>query len=131
MGAVTEQGLAQRLAAETTRLLGIVEKLGTRLAETMATDVNENNTPSRDWCRAYGQYRGTVKDLLGEQREGILLRAKLKLDAQEPLTDEQYNAELLDLGREALGSLTREEIEHELAARKLTPAIAVQTEDDE
>lgn len=102
---------------QTERYLDIHEALGSRLLETLPQDRAEGGSPSRDWCRAYGRFQTGIKDLLTEQREGILLRAKLKQGTQ--LTDEQYNAELLDLGREAVRTLTTDELASALQERGL------------
>ena len=122
------QGLATRLATETTRCLDLLERLGTRLQATIVEDVNENGTPTRDWCRAYGQYRGTVKDLLAEQREAIRLRHLIKT-GEEPLDEVSYQRELVELGKEAIAAMTREDLADSLKARKLTVVAVV--EDDE
>lgn len=130
---MTEQGIAQRLASEVMRQLDIQAELGSTLlvelqkvakegrvmVDNQGEVVGTTNVPSRDWARCYQHYTKANKDLLQEQREGIMLRAKLKMDS-EALTDEQYKQELLELGREALTTLTREDLERALSERGLT-----------
>lgn len=122
-----QSGLATRLATETTRCLDLLERLGSRLQQTIAEDINENGTPTRDWCRAYGQYRGTVKDLLSEQREAIRLRHLIKT-GDEPLDELSYQRELLELGKESIATMTKDELAEVLKQRRLT---VVPVEEDE
>lgn len=134
--------LASRLAAEVSRKLDINAKLGEGLMRDLTEVVDKgriqynfegeatgtSHTPDRDWARCYGHYRGAIATLLQEQREGIKLRAQLK-PTSEQLTDEQYRAELLDLGRETLLTLTADELTATLKERGL--AVVVVKERDE
>ncbi len=133
------ESIATRLAAEVSRQLTINAKLGEALLTDLEKVVKEgrpiitaegehvgtSNVPDRDWARCYGHYRGTNKDLLSEQREGIKLRHMLKATGQE-LTEEEYEQEMLDLGKEALRTLTTEEVTAELAERGLVIAPVVE-----
>lgn len=111
---MSDSSIARRLAAQTAQYLTIHELLGQRLLEALPTDQNENGSPARDWCRGYQRYQTGIKDLLSEQREALRLRYELKLEGKQ-LTDEEYRAELLDLGKETLRSLTRDELSKLLA----------------
>lgn len=131
MGASTES-IATRLAAEVSRQLDINAKLGAALLKDLegviadgrpiitaeGEHVGTSHVPDRDWARCYGHYRGTNKDLLTEQREGIKLRHQLQQTGKE-LSEEDYAAEMLDLGKEALRTLTTEEVSQVLAERGL------------
>lgn len=129
------ESIATRLAHEVSRQLDINAKLGESLLKELTTTVAEgrdivqfgpegpyvvgkSHVPDRDWARCYGHYRGTNKDLLTEQREGIKLRHQLNATGKE-LTDEQYAVELLELGKETLRTLTTEEVTAALAERGL------------
>lgn len=124
--------LANRLAVEVSRKLDIQAKLGATLLSELERVSSEGRTqynfegqptgttkvPDRDWARCYGHYRGAIGTLLQEQREGIKLRAQLKA-AEQQLTDDEYKAELMDLGRETLLTLTTDEIAATLKERGL------------
>lgn len=139
---MTREALAVRLAREVERQLDINAKLGEALVKDLDGVVKDGRpiitaegecvgtsyVPDRDWARCYGHYRGTNKDLLTEQREGIKLRHQLATTGQE-LTDEQYAAEMLDLGKEALRTLTREDVTAVLAERGLSVAEVKERED--
>lgn len=133
-----ETSIALRLAREVSRQLDINAKLGEALLKELGEVVEhgrdivmfgpegphvvgKTHVPDRDWARCYGHYRGTNKDLLTEQREGIKLRHQLQQTGK-ALTEEQYAAEMLDLGKEALRTLTREEVQQVLAERGITVA---------
>lgn len=93
-------------------------------------DVNENGTPTRDWCRAYAQYRSGYETLLQEERE----RAKLSLMAQrsggqEPLTDEEYEREMRQLGLDAVRQLDTGDLASEFLRRGMS--LPVDTGHDE
>jgi hypothetical protein len=128
---VSDNSIARRLAAQTAQYLTIHEKLGVRLLDTLESDKNEAGSPSRDWCRGYQRYQNGIKDLLSEQREALRLRHELKLEGKQ-LTDEEYRSELLDLGKETLRSLTRDELSKLLAdAGVQLEVVDVEAEDRE
>jgi hypothetical protein len=119
-----------RLNAETEKLMTLLETLGTKLRDNIAKDVNEAGTPSRDWCRSLGHYRGGVQSLLAEQRE----RSKLQLMAQQQsggrvLTDDEYTAEMRQLSLESVKQLSDDELEAEIRQRGLK--VVEVTESDE
>jgi len=109
--------LETRLRAQSERYLGILERLGQRLLETLTVDVNEAGSPTRDWNRSMANYSKGMQGLLAEQRE----RTKLKLLAgkagQVPLTDEEYEAEMAQLGLQAVRELPAEQLRAELERR--------------
>jgi hypothetical protein len=124
--------IATRLAAEVSRQLDINARLGEGLLRELdhvtgngrpvldaeGEVVATSYVPDRDWARCYGHYRGTNKDLLTEQREGIKLRHALQQTGKE-LTDAEYASEMLELGKETLRTLTTEEVTSALAERGL------------
>jgi hypothetical protein len=115
-----EGDFSPRLAAETSRLMGSMEALGKRLRESMLSDVNDDGTPSRDWCRAFGHYRGGIAAMLTEQRERTKLRLLLDRGDRKALTDDEYAAELKALAMESVRELTDDELEAELTRRGVT-----------
>lgn len=104
-----------RLPAELSRALEINARLGTALLQAIRDEPN----PDRDWCRAYGHYRGQLQALLAEERE----RAKLQMLAarRQILTDEEYAQELALFSGEAVEQLSDGELEAELQRRGVTP----------
>lgn len=120
LAAQVERQLAinAKLGAALLRDLESVEKVGRPIITAEGECVGTSYVPDRDWARCYGHYRGTTKDLLTEQREGIKLKHALQSSGHE-ITDEQYTQELLDLGKEALRTLTTEEVTQVLAERGL------------
>ena len=89
-------------------------------------DVNESGTPSRDWCRAFQRYSGAYSTLLVEERERakLALMAKMK-GGEAPMTDEEYEAEMRNLAREALAELTTDELHREFLRRGMTIPVEV------
>jgi len=122
--------LETRLRAQSERYLGILERLGQRLMETMSVDVNEAGTPTRDYNRSLANYSKGMLGLLAEQRE----RTKLKLLAgkagQVPLTDEEYEAEMAQLGLQAVRELPAEQLRAELERRGVR-VLEVEERDDD
>lgn len=127
-----EQGLAERLAAETARNLTILEGFGERIVgrlqddAAMAASGTKVGPLPRDYMRMYREYRTGLREL----RIEALLRQKLKLlDGDDlPMTDEEYQEALAELRQEGLLRAEREELERELAVRpqvRLPPASAV------
>lgn len=118
------------LRSETPHHLELLTKLRVRLVKAMdaqfghgdivPADTNDRGTMSRDWTRAYGRYQAGFNALLVEERE----RAKLALMAhrtgQTPLTDEEYERDMRELGIEALKELPTADLAIEMANRGLT-----------
>lgn len=86
-------------------------------------DLNEFGTPTRDWCRAYAQYRAGYETLLQEERE----RAKLALIAQRggqtPLSEEEYESEMRQLGLEAMRELDTGDLASEFLRRGMSAPV--------
>jgi hypothetical protein len=118
------------LRGEATKHCDLLTKLRERLLTTIDSDITENGTPSRDWCRAYGRYQTGIKDYLAEERE----RAKLSLLAnkggQEQLTDEQYREGLRQFALESIGEASDTTLKAELERRGLK-VVAVDEGEDE
>lgn len=121
--------LETRLRVQSERYLGILERLGERLMQTMSVDVNEAGTPTRDFNRSLANYSKGMLGLLQEQRE----RTKLKLLAgktgQVPLTDEEYAAEMAQLGLQAVRELPEKELRAELERRGVRVLDSEESED--
>lgn len=123
------------LRSETPGHLELLTKLRRRLEESIETDaaVDETGagkvTPSRDWCRAFARLQHGYLGLLVEERE----RAKLKLLAQRTgqgtLTDEEYSAEIKQLGEEVLAELSTADLAKEFLKRGMS--LPVSTGDDD
>lgn len=127
-----EQGLAERLAAETARNLTILEGLGERILGRIQDDaaIAKRGTKlgglPRDVMRMYREYRTGLREL----RMEALLRQKLKLlDADDmPMTEEEYQEAIAEMRAEGLLKADRDELERELAVRpqvRLPPASAM------
>ncbi len=84
-------------------------------------DLNEQGTPARDWCRAYKEYRSGFEALLSEERERAKLLVMAQRAGQTPLTDEEYEREMRQLGMDAVREMDDSEIAAEIARRGLTP----------
>lgn len=85
-------------------------------------DLNEQGTPARDWCRAYKEYRSGFEALLSEERERAKLLVMAQRAGQTPLTDEEYEREMRQLGLDAVREMDDSAIAAEIARRGLTPA---------
>lgn len=95
-------------------------------------DVEPSGTPTRDWCRAYQRYQHGYETLLQEERE----RAKLSLmaqrgGAQEPLSDEEYEREMRQLGLEAVRELDTGDLASEFLRRGMSLPVDVGQDDRE
>ncbi len=116
-----DQGLAERLAAETARALTILGELGDRLQTQLADERLlagkgcKLPPPSRDTMRVFREYRTGLEKLRLES----ILRARLKINAGEemPMTEDEYRDALEELRQEALRTVDRESLERELAHR--------------
>lgn len=130
------------LRAETTEHLTMLTRLRKRVVrkldqtEQLARREGGSDldiTPDRDLCRVIQRYQTGYALLLVEERE----RAKLSLMARlkgegKILTDEEYESELLEVGREAMGLVPAEDLVKELARRGLKlPAAATAAETDD
>jgi hypothetical protein len=123
------------LRSETPGHLTLLTRLRERLENSIETDVcvdetgAEKQTPSRDWCRAFARYQHSYLNLLVEERE----RAKLKLLAQRSgqgtLTDEEYAAEIKQLGEEVLAELSTADLAKEFLKRGMS--LPVSSGDDD
>ena len=124
-GAGARSDFEGRLKSESERFLRLLETLGEKLKRTLVTDCNEGGSPSRDWARSFGHYSQGVRGLLDEQRERVKLKLMAGKVGQAPLTDEEYEAGLRELGLEHVKQLSTADLAAELAARGLTmPAVS-------
>lgn len=89
--------------------------------------------PDRDWCRLVQRYQAGYALLLTEERERAKLALMARLKGQgKILTDEEYESELLEVGREALAQLPVEDLARELERRGLKlPGAAAEPDEDE
>lgn len=123
--------LVARLTAEKLRYMGVLERLGEKLSSSLDTDrVEGQPTPSRDWCRAFGHYRGGLDQLSTEQREfAKLTLLREKLGGGAALSDEEYQTGLAELATEAIGGMEVDLLDRALAERGLK-VVPVEEDDD-
>ena len=107
----------------------LVTELRERLQSTLHTDVNEFNTPSRDWCRAMQRYQHTYQMLVTEERERFKLRLLMSKGGEALVSDEEYELALKDLALEALGTLPADVLLKEIERRGMLQA-APEDDDD-
>lgn len=98
--------------------------------QVIPADLNEHGTPTRDWCRAYQQYRGGYEMLLAEERERAKLLVLANAKGQQTLTDEEYEREMRALGLEAVRELDASTLAEEIARRGLTPQQLIAPDED-
>jgi len=113
----TPKDVQSWLREETPEHLALMSRLREQLASTMATDVNEKGTPTRDWARALGRYQLSYTTLLQEERERIKLRILMAKTGEGGLTDEEYEQEIEQLAVESLGRLPADALQRELERR--------------
>lgn len=112
--------MARFLAEEAEAQTGILRGLRGRLERGMAAaDPASTEPPSREWVRAAALYFDGYRHLAQLQIE----LAKLELEARRlngkaPMSDEEYQAKLRDLGRDALDTQPVEELEAAIARRR-------------
>lgn len=78
----------------------------------------------RDWCRVYALYQQGFQFLVGEERERIKMQLLAKRAGMATLSDEEYEREMIDLGRQAVREIGDQELAAEVerrAARVLAP----------
>lgn len=92
-------------------------------------DLNDCGTPTRDWCRAYQRYQHGYETLLQEERERAKLALMASRTGQSPLTDEEYETEMRQLGLEAVRELETGDLASEFLRRGM--ALPVDTGGDE
>lgn len=125
---------ASWLRRETPKHLDLLTKLRETLEQTLTTrvvrdadggdlvipaDLNENGTPTRAWCRVLARYQAGWNAVMGRELEFRKLQILAsRIPGQQPLTDEEYEREMAEIGREALGQLDDGEIAAELIRRR-------------
>lgn len=82
-------------------------------------DVNAHGTPSRDWCRAFQRYAGSLGVILVEDREKAKVAMLAKKAGLATLSDDDYAREMHELGREAVRELSEGELIAEIRRRGL------------
>lgn len=85
--------------------------------QVIPADVEPGGTPNRDWCRAFQRYQTGYATVLQEQREQTKLSMLAKASGMKTLTDEEFEREMLTLGREAVKELSDRDLEEELRRR--------------
>lgn len=80
-------------------------------------DTTPAGTPDREWCRAFQRYSTGYTTILAEERERVKLTMMAKTAGMATLSDEDYEREMLALGREAVKELSASDLEAELKRR--------------
>lgn len=124
--------ITTRLSAEKVRYMGVLERLGAKLSESLDTDrIEGQSTPSRDWCRAFGHYRGGLDQLSTEQREVARLQLlREKMGGAGALSDDDYQLGLAELATEAIAGMEPDLLAKALAERGLTVVPVKEGEDE-
>lgn len=107
---------------------GVEQQVGmlTALRERLQRDLERrpDELPGKEWVRVARLYQDGYRHLATLELE----TAKVRLMAERahvraPLSDEEYQAELEALGREAVRALSVEELEAEIERRRVLPAL--------
>jgi len=93
-------------------------------------DVNDHGTPSRDWCRGYARYQTGLATLLQEQREQTKMSLLAKRAGLGELSDEDYERELIELGRDAVRELSSGDLVAELQRRGVALPVPMPADDN-
>lgn len=108
------------LRKELPRHTAVLTKMREQLEARLDQDVNEHGTASRDWCRLFQRYQAAVHALMGEEREKTKMQLLAKRAGMASLSDDEYEREMIELGREAVKELSLEELGAEFLRRGLT-----------
>lgn len=108
------------LRKELPRHTAVLTKMREQLEVQLDQDVNEHGTASRDWCRLFQRYQAAVQALMGEEREKTKMQLLAKRAGMASLSDDEYEREMIELGREAVKELSLEELGAEFLRRGLT-----------
>lgn len=144
-----ENSVDQWLRHETPKHLDLLSKLRRQLEQsltdrpgepdgdgrptTIYADVNESGTPTRDWCRVAQRYQTAYFGILAEQREHTKLRIMIQQSSNQVLTDEEYDDEIQQLGKEAVRELSVEDLQREFLRRGMALPVGrlIDTDSDE
>jgi hypothetical protein len=119
------------LRRETPEHLRLMERLRTKLGETMTVDINACGTPSRDWARCFQRYQATYTALLVEERERFKLRLAMSKQGEGLIDDAEYAAGLQELALESIQTLPDDALQKELERRALQAPQYVEREEDD
>jgi hypothetical protein len=105
----------------------ILAKLRGRLERGQdAADPRSTAPPSRDWVRAMAMYLDGYRVLAQLELEHAKVRILAdRAGHKPPMTDEEFQARLEELGRQAIGALSAEELEAELARKRALVVVDV------
>ena len=111
--------MAQFLRKEAEQQSALLEGLRTRLIAALGKQADPAALPDKDWCRVARLYQDGYRMLANLELEA----AKLRLLAdphgtQQPMSDDEFNAKLAELGRQAVQGLSDEELTAELQRRR-------------
>jgi|SRR5262245_864551 len=131
---------ASWLRRETPKHLDLLTKLREKLEVSLTTrneddadgntlvvpaDLNDAGTPTRDWCRAFNRYQYGWSELMQRELEFRKLALLASKQGSAPLTDDEYEREMRELGREAVQQLDTGDLVDEFMRRGLAiPAVA-------
>jgi len=136
---------ASWLRRETPKHLELLTKLRQRLERSLepqveqdadgrpqviAADVNDAGTPTRDWCRAFQRYQNGWSELMQRELEFRKLAILASKKGNAPLSDEEYEAEMRELAREALQELSTADLATEFLRRGMTISAGTERDPD-
>jgi hypothetical protein len=120
------------------RFLGEEAEAQTRMLTTLrgrlergqdAADPRSTEPPSREWVRAARLYLDGYRNLAQLELEHAKVRILAdRAGHKPPMTDEEFQARLEELGRQAIGALSAEELEAELARKRALVVVDVSAE---
>ena len=125
------------LRSETPKHLTLLSKLRERLETSLLTDeaTDEDGVstgvPSRDWCRAAKTYQTGYQAMLVEERERAKLSVMARRLGNQPLTDEEYEREMRQLGLDAIKELPTAELAREFLARGMAMPVGYEPPPEE
>lgn len=127
MGSPQHDGWMRRfLHEEAEAQTAMLRTLRGRLERGMAAaDPKSSEPPSREWVRAARLYFDGYRALATQELEVAKVRLLAqRVNGKQPMTDAEYEAQLQALGRDAIGTMSVEELEAELARKRALPVPA-------
>lgn len=114
--------MRQFLRRKPEQQVGMLTALTDRLERDLAK-LPDGQLPSKEWVRAARLRLDAYRTLATLELDTARVRLLAELANQRaPMTDEQYEREIAELGRDAVRALSVEELEAELERRRALPA---------
>jgi hypothetical protein len=108
----------------------ILTKLGARIERGQdAADPKSTAPPSREWVRACALYCDGVRHVAQLELEHAKVRILAdRAGHKPPMSDEEFQAQIQALGRQALDTLSADELEQALARKRALVVVDVPTD---